>query len=114
MFGPWADRSFAGVGTNEQGGAMARYVIERVYNEEVHDDMENVGARAKQIAAEPLPDPPWEQSHVVSDDTGIKSFCVYDAPNPERIREHADQLGGHMITHIYEIAADITPADFPA
>ena len=92
---------------------MARYVIERVYNEEVHDEMEKVGARSKQIAAEHFPDLSWEHSHVVSDETGIKSFCVYEAPNTERIYEHADQLGGHMVTHIYEIAADITPGDFP-
>ena len=92
---------------------MARYVIERVYDEEVHDDMENVGARSKQIAAEHFPDLSWEHSHVVSDETGIKSFCVYEAPGPDRLREHAEQLGGHKVTHIYEIAADITPGDFP-
>ena len=92
---------------------MSRYVIERVYDESVHDQMENVGARSKQIAAEHFPDLSWEHSHVVSDETGIKSFCVYEAPNTDRIREHADQLGGHMITHIYEIAADVSPRDFP-
>ena len=54
---------------------MARYVIERVYDEAVHDDMENVGARSKRIAAEHFPDLTWEHSHVVSDETGIKSFC---------------------------------------
>ena len=92
---------------------MARYVIERVYDEEVHNHMENVGVRSKRIALEQFPDLSWEHSHVVSDETGIKSFCVYEAPNPGRIREHAEQLGSHYITHIYEIAADITPGDFP-
>jgi hypothetical protein len=92
---------------------MARYVIERVYDEEVHDDMENVGARSKRIAVEHFPDLSWEHSHVVSDETGIKSFCVYEAPNRDRVREHADQLGFHQVVHIYEIAADVTPGDFP-
>ena len=93
---------------------MPRYVIERGYDEAVHNDMESVGARSKSIAKEHFPDISWEHSHVVSDETGIKSFCVYEAPNPERLREHGAKLGSHAITHIYEIAADITPDDFPA
>jgi hypothetical protein len=92
---------------------MPRYVIERVYNEEVRDDMEGVGARSKRIAMESFPDITWEHSHVVADESGIKSFCVYESPNPERLREHGEKLGGHAITHIYEIAGDVTPADFP-
>jgi hypothetical protein len=75
--------------------------------------MENVGARSKRIGIELFPDIAWEHSHVVSDETGIKSFCVYEAPSQERLREHGDMLGSHVITHIYEIAADITPDDFP-
>ena len=92
---------------------MPRYVIERVYDEAVHDAMEGVGARSKSIAIESFPDISWEHSHIVSDESGIKSFCVYEAPNPERLREHAERLGDHYITHIYEIAADVTPGDFP-
>jgi hypothetical protein len=92
---------------------MPRYVIERVYDEAVHNDMENVGARSKRIGIEQFPDIAWEHSHVVSDETGIKSFCVYEAPSQERLLEHGDMLGSHVITHIYEIAADITPDDFP-
>ena len=92
---------------------MPRYVIERVYDEAVHDDMENVGARSKRIATESFPEILWEHSHIVSDESGIKSFCVYEAPNQENIREHGEQLGSHAITHIYELAADVTPADFP-
>jgi hypothetical protein len=92
---------------------MPRYVIERVYDEDVYDDMEGVGARSKSIAVEHVPDITWEHSHIVSDESGIKSYCVYGGPNQERIREHGDMLGSHVITHIYEIAADVTPADFP-
>ena len=92
---------------------MPRYVIERVYDEAVHNEMDKVGVRTKSIAAEHFPDITWEHSHVVSDESGIKSFCVYEAPNPERLREHGEKLGSHEITHMYEIAADVTPADFP-
>ncbi len=92
---------------------MPRYVIERVYDADVQDDMEGVGVRTKSIALEHFPDIAWEHSHVVSDEEGIKSFCVYEAPSRERLYEHATKLGHHTVTHIYEIAADVTPADFP-
>lgn len=92
---------------------MPRYVIERVYDEAVHNEMDKVGARSKSIATEHFPDITWEHSHIVSDESGIKSFCVYEAPNTERLREHAEKLGNHEIVHFYEIAADVTPADFP-
>lgn len=92
---------------------MPRYMIERDYGSAVQDDMERIGVRTKSIALEHFPDITWEHSHVVSDESGIKSFCVYDAPNEEQLREHAQEVGGHTITRMYEIAADVTPADFP-
>ena len=95
-----------------RGGAIPRYVIERVYGSAVQEDMERLGARAKSVALEHFPDVTWEHSHIVSDGSEIKSFCVYEAPNEERLREHAARMGGHTITHMYEIAADVTPADF--
>ena len=42
-----------------------------------------------------------------------KSFCIYEAPNEEMVREHANRLGDHFVETIYEIAGDVTPADFP-
>jgi hypothetical protein len=91
---------------------MPRYVIERVYDTAVQEDMARIGSRSKAVAAESFPDLTWEHSHVVSDESGIKSFCVYDAPSEERLREHGQRVGEHAITHVYEIAADVTPADF--
>lgn len=91
---------------------MPRYVIERVYDTAVQEDMARIGSRSRSIGLEEFPDITWEHSHVVSDESDIKSFCVYEAPNEERLREHAERVGGHVITHMYEIAADVTPADF--
>ena len=91
---------------------MPRYVIERVYGTAVQEDMARIGSRSKNVAREHFPDLTWEHSHVVSDESGIKSFCVYEAPSEERLREHAQQVGEHTVTHIYAIAADVTPADF--
>ena len=66
----------------------------------------------KQVAEEDFPDVNWDHSHVVSDESGIKSFCVYEAPNEELLREHGDMVREHTILRIYEIAGDVTPADF--
>jgi hypothetical protein len=92
---------------------MPRYLIERDYGQAEQEAMQNIGVRTKQIAKESFPDVMWEHSHVVSDESGIKSFCVYEAPNEKRLREHGDMVREHTITRIYEIAGDVTPADFP-
>lgn len=93
---------------------MPRYVIERVFETALQEDMARIGSRSKSVALEHFPDITWEHSHIVSDESGIKSFCVYEAPNEERLREHGKRVGEHQITHMYEIAADVTPADFAA
>jgi Nickel responsive protein SCO4226-like len=93
---------------------MARYLIEREYGEVEQEAMQNIGHRMKQVAEQSFPDITWEHSHVVSDESGIKSYCVYEAPNEERLREHGDMVRQHTIVRIYEIAGDVTPADFTA
>jgi hypothetical protein len=91
---------------------MPRYLIERAYGEAEQEAMENIGQRMKRVAKEAFPDVNWEHSHVVSDDSGIKSFCVYEAPNEETLRQHGDMVREHTILRIYEIGGDVTPADF--
>ena len=46
----------------------------------------------------------WVQSYV----TGDKIYCVYIAPNPEMVREHAKQ-GGFPANLISEVKAIIDP-----
>jgi hypothetical protein len=89
---------------------VPRYVIERDFGQVGEDEMQEVAIRSKATGLEHFPDITWEHSHVCSDDSGaVRSFCVYTAPNPERLREHADRLGGHVVTQIYEIVGDISP-----
>jgi uncharacterized protein DUF4242 len=92
---------------------MPRYLIERSYTVDA-DSLQPVAVRSKAIGHHRFPEIVWEHSHVVIDDHGTpKSFCIYAAPNIEMVREHAELLGDHTIVQIYEIAGDITPADFP-
>jgi hypothetical protein len=85
-------------------------VIERDFGLVGEDEMQEVAARSKETGIAQFPDIRWEHSHVCSDETGaIKSFCVYSAPSAQRLREHADRVGGHVVTNVYEIVGDITP-----
>ena len=92
---------------------MPRYVIERTYTVDM-DNLPAVATRSKRIGRDSYPEIVWEHSHVVLDDQGTpKSFCVYEAPSEEMVREHAERFGDHSINAIYEIAGDVTPDDFP-
>ena len=93
---------------------MPRYLIQRNFGERGDEEMEGIGQDSNSIIVEHYPDIVWEISHVVADETGeIKTFCIYTAPNEDRIREHASMLGRHQIDVIYEIGGEISPADFP-
>jgi hypothetical protein len=92
---------------------MPRYVVERTFQVD-EDGMPAVGRRSRQLAEDQFPGIVWEHSHVVTDEDGtLKTFCVYTAPDADTIRSHGEALGDHTIDHVYEIGADVTPADFP-
>lgn len=92
---------------------MPRFLIERKYTVEV-EALPEVATRSKAIGHHRFPEIVWEHSHVVIDGAGTPmSYCVYAAPNEEMVREHAQLLGDHFVEKIYEIAGDVTPADFP-
>lgn len=92
---------------------MPRFLVERVF--EVGQEQMNVlGRRSREIAEERYPSIVWEHSHVaVGDDGRVQTFCLYEAPEAEVIRQHAQELGLHQIVRVTEIVGDVTPADFP-
>jgi hypothetical protein len=78
------------------------------------DQMPEVGSRSRRVIEESYPKIIWEHSHVVVDKDGtVLTYCVYDAPNEEMVRDHSGDLGQHTIDDILEIAGDVTPQDFP-
>jgi Protein of unknown function (DUF4242) len=92
---------------------MPRYVIERTYTVD-EAEVPIVATRSKRLGRDDFPQIVWEHSHVVLDHDGTpKSFCVYDAPSEQVVREHAERLGDHSVDAIYEIVGDVTPDDFP-
>jgi hypothetical protein len=80
----------------------------------VEEEMPAVGRRSRELVETEFPEITWEHSHVVVDSSGqVRTFCVYDAPDVDAVRDHSTRLGQHEIDSIDEIAGDVTPADFP-
>jgi hypothetical protein len=93
---------------------MPRYMIERLF-----DQGEPPTPAASQLAIrlmeEDFSDLTWEHSHVIVDDDNgyVRTFCVYQAPDAQRVYDHSSCLVKHTILNIYEIEADVAPADIP-
>jgi hypothetical protein len=92
---------------------MPRYLIVRRFAV-TESEMPAVGRRSRELVEEEFPEVTWEHSHVVLDgDSSVYTYCVYEAPNEEIVREHSTRLGQHEIEGLHEIVGDVTPADFP-
>jgi hypothetical protein len=92
---------------------VPRYLVVRKFDV-AEDEMPEVGRRSREVIDGTYPQIVWEHSHVVVNEDGeVMTFCVYDAPDQEVVRDHSKDLGKHTIEYIYEIAGDVTPADFP-
>jgi ligand-binding SRPBCC domain-containing protein len=92
---------------------MPRYLVERQF-QVGQEQMPELGRRSRRLVQEQFPQISWEHSHVAVDEGGgVKMFCLYEAPTEDIVRQHAKELGLHEIQAVYEIAGDVTPADFP-
>ena len=93
---------------------MPRYVIQRRF--EVGDPIRcprSAGARVRSSSRSST-NVVWVHSHIaVEEDGHVRTFCLYDAPDLEAIQQHAVMLGDHIVDGVYEVAGDVTPADFP-
>ena len=93
---------------------MPRFIIQRNFGPIDEEEMHQVGEDSHRIIAEQVQDIVWEVSHVVTNEAGdITTFCIYQAPSEERVRQHAALLGRHVISALYEIGGDVSPSDFP-
>jgi hypothetical protein len=92
---------------------VPKYLVERQF-EVGREEMPAVGRRSRWLIEGQFPQITWDHSHVTLDDGGrVKTFCLYDAPSEDAVREHATELGLHESQAVYEIVGDVTPADFP-
>ena len=86
---------------------MPKFVIERDIpgaSSWSADQMQKVADRSCGILRELGPEIQWVTSYV----TGDKLYCVYIAPGPEMIREHAAR-GGFPCNRVSQVHAVIDP-----
>ena len=86
---------------------MPKYIIEREIPNAAAlsaTDLQGISQRSCAVLRQLGPSIQWVQSFVTED----KITCVYIAPNPELIREHA-RLGGFPADRVLEVAAIIDP-----
>ena len=87
---------------------MPRYLIERAVGDVTPKELDEVVERATQVREQRFPDISWLHTHVVRTERGLTAFCVYEAQDPERIRQHADEIG-LPAQAIHEIEAELAP-----
>ena len=68
---------------------MPRYIIERTLPKMSQDEMQQLARRSIQVA-DGIPGVVWIKSYI-SESEG-KTYCEYEAPNPESLLEHARLL----------------------
>jgi hypothetical protein len=86
---------------------MPKYVIERTIPDAGKlspKELRDVSAKSCRILRELGPQVQWVQSYVTAD----KLYCVYIAPNPELVREHAVR-GGFPADSVREVKTIIDP-----
>jgi hypothetical protein len=68
---------------------MPRYIVERTFSDGLHIPVDADGAKVCLTVVDRNADEgvTWVHSYVTDDKQ--KTFCVYDAPNPEAIRKTA-------------------------
>ncbi len=87
---------------------MPRYIIERELpgaGRLTPDELRAVSRKSNEVLAGLGPEIIWHESYVSND----RLYCVYTAPSPELVREHARQ-GGFPADRISEVRTVISPA----
>ncbi len=89
---------------------MPRYIIQRKLGRVPLPQVEAAGLKSKQVREANFPDITWEHSHVVETQNGMMTFCVYSAPNVERVKAHA-AAAGLPADEIFDLVTDVDPAN---
>jgi thiamine biosynthesis protein ThiC len=73
---------------------MNTYLIRRERAWETPEELEATAERSKQVAESDFPDDiRWIRSYVIKESGGtLGTVCVYQASNPEAVREHAKRV----------------------
>jgi Protein of unknown function (DUF4242) len=86
---------------------MPKYIIEREIpgaSQFTAADLQRISRNSNAVLRTMGGDVQWLMSYVAGD----RIYCIYIAPNEERIREHADR-GGFPANRVTEVAVMIDP-----
>ena len=87
---------------------MTTYVIERNLGQVSDAQLQEAAAFSKQVRNERFPDVGWDRSYVVKTDSGLLTFCIYEAESPERVLEHA-RAANLPADRIHEVVMVVDP-----
>jgi Protein of unknown function (DUF4242) len=87
---------------------MPRYFMERNVGDVTRDELDRIAERSQEIRAERFPQITWEHTHVVRAPDGLRAFCVYESPDADSVKAHAEVLG-LPVERFYEIETDLGP-----
>jgi len=87
---------------------MPTYVIERSVGTLTPEEIEAASRRSIEVV-DSMPGVTWIRSYVSNAEGKI--YCLYDAPNPEAVREHA-RRAGLPADAISEVSLEISPEMF--
>ena len=81
---------------------MALFVIERNFAEALSEEADESGAAAIQAVNDEL-GLEWVSTFLTADRT--RTYCLYEAPNADLLREHAQRLGfpADVITEVTKV-----------
>ena len=69
---------------------MNTYVILRRGGWRSSEELAEAAARSKRVGDEEMPDRVrWIRSYAIEEEQGLGTVCIYQATDPEAIREHA-------------------------
>lgn len=87
---------------------MPRYIVERTLPKMSQDELQRVGKKVVEVA-DTLPGVTWIKSSI-SESEG-KSYCEFEAPNPDALRQHAEQAG-LPVDKIFAVELEVDPSMF--
>lgn len=85
---------------------MPKYIIERTVpgaGQWTEDEVREISAKSNEVLDD-MPEVQWQESYVVDD----KLYCVYVAPDQDRVIEHA-RRGGFPADKVSEVRRVIDP-----
>jgi hypothetical protein len=87
---------------------VPRYLIHRALGDVSDEQLEAAAEVSRRVRAEQFPEIIWEHSHVVRGAGGLVSYCVYEAPSEQHVRDHA-AAAGLPADDVQEIERDLVP-----